>query len=451
MGAAQRPNLRPGEDPRPGGGQAARDGGADHARRRRPPGLDGRRRDRPRVPRHGAAPRRSRARGGHRRPRSREAEDLGPGRGGRARAGSPPAGRSTTRSPGGPCSSPSSSPGSPVSTTLAAHPDFFVASSLRSFSREDIPAVLDLSRRAFGRPEEQVGNPLWASLRRARERALRLGRAAGGHAARRRRGRDVVVGFGGVEVAKAFPHADLFGPLIAPGYRGQKLGSELLDASVAIAVEHGRRSVVGSVGPRNISGRLLLEHKGFHPRGPAKAVFRLCARGAQGGRRRPRGRRGAPRRGGRPRACARPLPRDLPRGGLPGRRLARRAWPGAPSTSRSGQGAPLAFLNIDPSDRWAYQIGVVAQERSRGVGRIPPLARPPGVLDGAPGRGRRPVGRGGQHPRPPAPPPPGLRALARAAVVRALALGARLLSAQELVGQSPERRADGRGHQVDPE
>ena len=39
-----------------------------------------------------------------------------------------------------------------------------MANSLRSFSREDIPAVLELSRRAFGRAEEQVGNPLWASL-----------------------------------------------------------------------------------------------------------------------------------------------------------------------------------------------------------------------------------------------------------------------------------------------
>ena len=38
-----------------------------------------------------------------------------------------------------------------------------MASSLRSFSREDVPAVLELSRRAFNRPEEQVGNPLWAS------------------------------------------------------------------------------------------------------------------------------------------------------------------------------------------------------------------------------------------------------------------------------------------------
>ncbi len=33
-------------------------------------------------------------------------------------------------------------------------------------------------------------------------------------------------------------------------------------------------------------------------------------------------------------------------------------------------GAPLAFVNIDPNDRWAYQIGVVAHERSQGVGRF---------------------------------------------------------------------------------
>jgi ribosomal protein S18 acetylase RimI-like enzyme len=34
------------------------------------------------------------------------------------------------------------------------------------------------------------------------------------------------------------------------------------------------------------------------------------------------------------------------------------------------KGAPLAILNIDRSDRWAYQIGVVAEERSRGVGQF---------------------------------------------------------------------------------
>ena len=57
---------------------------------------------------------------------------------------------------------------------------------------------------------------------------------------------------------------------------------------MAIAVEHGRRSVVASVGPRNISGRILLEHQGFHLRGAAKAVparpeeHRAVVEGAEG-------------------------------------------------------------------------------------------------------------------------------------------------------------------------
>ncbi len=176
-----------------------------------------------------------------------------------------------------------------------------------------------------------------------------------------------VVGFGGVEVAKAFPHADLFGPLIAPGYRGQKLGSELLDASVAIAVEHGRRSVVGSVGPRNISGRLLLEHSGFHPRGGAKAVFRLAPEEHRAVAEGPEGvviRRGE----------ADDLEPALglyhstfPEGVFPDD-----AWRDGLAKGSvylaEREGSPLAFLNIDTNDRWVYQIGVVAQERARGVG-----------------------------------------------------------------------------------
>ena len=243
-----------------------------------------------------------------------------------------------------------------------------MANSLRSFSREDIPAVLELSRRAFGRAEEQVGNPLWASLDELESElsdwdeppeATLLVDEEDGH----------VVGFGGVEVAKGFRHADLFGPVIAPGYRGQRLGSELLDASVAIAVEHGRRTVVGSVGPRNISGRLLLEHKGFHPRGPANAVFRLAPeehKAVADGPEDVEVRRGE----------ADDLEQALalyhatfPEGVFPDE-----AWRDGLArgsvylAERAGE--PLAFLNIDPSDRWAYQIGVIAQERSRGVGNL---------------------------------------------------------------------------------
>jgi ribosomal protein S18 acetylase RimI-like enzyme len=241
-----------------------------------------------------------------------------------------------------------------------------VANSLRSFRREDVPAVLDLSRRAFSRAEEQVGNPLWASLDELEselsdwdeppESTLLVDEEDG-----------QVVGFGGVEVAKGFPHADLFGPVIAPGYRGQKLGSELLDASVAIAVEHGRHTVVGSVGPRNISGRLLLEHKGFHPRGPAKAVFRLAPEEHRAADEGPEGvevRRGE----------ADDLEPALalyhstfPEGVFPDEAWRDGLAKGSVYLAERDD-VPLAFLNIDPNDRWAYQIGVVAAERSRGVG-----------------------------------------------------------------------------------
>ena len=195
-----------------------------------------------------------------------------------------------------------------------------MANSLRSFSREDIPAVLELSRRAFGRAEEQVGNPLWASL--------------------------------------------------------DELESELSDwdeppeATLLVdEEEHGRRTVVGSVGPRNISGRLLLEHKGFHPRGPANAVFRLAPeehKAVADGPEDVEVRRGE----------ADDLEQALalyhatfPEGVFPDE-----AWRDGLArgsvylAERAGE--PLAFLNIDPSDRWAYQIGVIAQERSRGVGNL---------------------------------------------------------------------------------
>ena len=242
-----------------------------------------------------------------------------------------------------------------------------MANSLRSFRREDIPAVLELSRRAFGRPEEQVGNPLWASRDELEseladwdeppENTLLVDIEDG-----------LVVGFGGVEVAKSFTHADLFGPLIAPGYRGQKLGSELLDASVAIAVEHGRHSVVGSVGPRNLSGRLLLEHSGFHPRGAAKAVFRLAP---EEHRRASTGPEGVTIRRGEAVDLEHALGlyhSTFPEGVFPDEAWRNGLAKGSVYLAER-DGSPLAFLNLDTNDRWAYQIGVVVQERSRGVGR----------------------------------------------------------------------------------
>jgi ribosomal protein S18 acetylase RimI-like enzyme len=249
-----------------------------------------------------------------------------------------------------------------------AHPDSFVANSLRSFSREDIPAVLELSRRAFSRPEEQVGNPLWATLDELEselsdwdqppESTLLVDVEDG-----------EVVGFGGVEVAPAFTHADLFGPLVAPGFRGQRLGSEILDASLAIAVEQGRHSVVGSVGPRNVTGRMLLEATGFHPRGAAKAVFRLAPEEHRPGGDGPAGvevRRGGV---GDLEPALELYHSTFPEGVFPDD-----AWRDGLAKGSvylaEREGTPLAFVNIDPNDRWAYQIGVDAHERPRGVGRF---------------------------------------------------------------------------------
>jgi ribosomal protein S18 acetylase RimI-like enzyme len=243
-----------------------------------------------------------------------------------------------------------------------------VANSLRSFRRDDIPTVLELSRRALTRPEEQVGNPLWAT-----KDELESELADWDHPPETTLLVDVedgaVVGFGGVEVAKGFSHADLFGPLIAPGYRGQKLGSELLDASLALAVEHGRRSVVGSVGPRNLSGRLLLEHAGFHPRGGAKAVFRLAPDEHKPAPDGPTGvtvRRAA---GDDLEAALRLYHETFPEGVFPDVSWREGLEKGSVYLAER-EGVPLAFLNIDRSDRWAYQIGVVAEERSRGVGQF---------------------------------------------------------------------------------
>lgn len=241
-----------------------------------------------------------------------------------------------------------------------------MASSLRSFRRDDVPPVLELSQRALSRPEEHVGNPIWSTRDELEseladwdeppEKTLLVDAEDG-----------VVIGFGGVEVARGFPHADLFGPLIAPGYRGQKLGSELLDASLAVAVEHGRHSVVGSVGPRNISGRILLEHAGFHPRGAAKAVFRLAPEEHRPAAEQPAGIE--VRRAARDdlESALRLYHETFPEGVFPDDSWREGLEKGSVYLAER-DGTPLAFLNIDRSDRWAYQIGVVAEERSRGVG-----------------------------------------------------------------------------------
>jgi len=241
-----------------------------------------------------------------------------------------------------------------------------VASSLRSFRREDSGEILDLSRRALNRPQEQVGNPLWAS-RDELDSELSDWDVSPEETLLVDEEDDRVVGFGGVEISRGFEHADLFGPLVDPTYRGQKLGTELLEASLALARRHGVGLVIGSVGARNVSGRMLLEHSGFTTRGPARAVFRLTATDHR------------PVVGERPGVAVRRAQADdldaavrlyhecFPRGVFPDD-----SWRAALERGfvwlAEEDGQALAFLDIDPSDHWAYHIGVVEQERARGLG-----------------------------------------------------------------------------------
>ena len=241
-----------------------------------------------------------------------------------------------------------------------------MASSLRSFGEQDRPAVLELSRHALTRAEEQVGNPLWATRAELEselsdwdvppEETL-LVEEDGGE----------VIGFGGVEIARGWEHADLFGPLVAPAYRGQKLGSEILEASLELARRHGAVLVIGSVGMRNAAGRLLLEHRGFTQRGQAKAVFRLARaehRPVAGGPDGVHVRKGTPEDF----EAAVTLYHDtFPEGVFPDD-----SWRAALARGTvwlaEEEGQAIAFLDIDPSDRWAYHVAVGGAQRSRGTG-----------------------------------------------------------------------------------
>jgi len=241
-----------------------------------------------------------------------------------------------------------------------------VGNSLRSFRPQDRPAVLELSRRALQRPQEQVGNPLWTTAEEleselsdwevAPDETLLVDEVDG-----------EVVGFAGVEVSPGFEHADLFGPLVASGHRGQTLGTLLLEASIERAENQGAHSVVGAVGARNASGRLLLERAGFAARGSATAVFRLREADHKRMTAGPPGltvRRGTEADLG---ATMRLYLECFPDGAFP-----ESAWragldQGAVYIAESG-GAARAVVNIDAADRWIYHLGVTESERSQGVG-----------------------------------------------------------------------------------
>jgi ribosomal protein S18 acetylase RimI-like enzyme len=241
-----------------------------------------------------------------------------------------------------------------------------VGNSLRRFRSQDGAAVLDLSRHALQRPQEQVGNPLWTTAEELEselsdweippEETLLVEELDG-----------EVVGFAGVEVDPGFDHADLFGPLVAPGHRGQKLGTLLLEASIERAEDRGVRRIVGALGTRNASGRILFERAGFLPRGSATAVFRLSERDHR------RVEEGPPElivRRGRPsdlEATMRLYAECFPDGAFPESAWREGLERGAVYIGEAA-GEPLAMVNIDAPDRWIYHLGVAESGRSQGVG-----------------------------------------------------------------------------------
>jgi ribosomal protein S18 acetylase RimI-like enzyme len=176
-----------------------------------------------------------------------------------------------------------------------------------------------------------------------------------------------VVAFGGVEVSPGWGHADLFGPIVAPEVRGRELGTILLEASIERAEDRGAQRVLASVGTRNMTGQLLLERVGFQRYGTANAIYRL---GPTDHRPVHEGPVGVKVRRGVPDDLDAAL--DLYRECFPGGAFPETAWregleAGSVYLAESEERA-LAVVNIDPSDRWIYHLGVTESERSQGVG-----------------------------------------------------------------------------------
>lgn len=242
-----------------------------------------------------------------------------------------------------------------------------MAASLRSYRAGDADAVVELSRVALSRPELHVGNPIWTTREELdtevgdweppAEETLCVAEDDEGR----------VVGFAGVEHPRGFLHAELFGPLVAIEARGHRLGSGLLDRSIEIARGLGAESVIASVGKANSRGRMILEAAGFRAHGRPQATFRLSRREHL-----PLGEPPAETEVRRATGDDLPAALELYRECFPEGRFPEAVWrenlEEGTVYAAVHQGDVVAVLNIDPTDRWIYHVGVTASERNRGVG-----------------------------------------------------------------------------------
>jgi len=241
-----------------------------------------------------------------------------------------------------------------------------VAVSLRSYRPADAERVVELSRLTLARPEFQVGNPVWTATEELESELADWEPPAEETLLVAADGRRIVA-FGGVELPRGFPHAELFGPLVSAEARGHRLGTRLLQASVERARAGGVEAVLAAVGTRNAAGRILLERQGFRMRGRPQATFRL----------RPEDHRlledvpdGVEIRV----AAEDDLPAALalyrecfPQGRFPDAVWRENVQNGSVYAAEV-DGEIVAVLNIDPRDRWIYHVGVTLSERNRGVG-----------------------------------------------------------------------------------
>lgn len=238
-----------------------------------------------------------------------------------------------------------------------------MAGNLRSFAAGDRDAVAALSRHALARLEEQVGTPLWANRGDLDgELATWDGDPAEALLVVDEEGE--VAGFGGIK-----PGGDVtvVGPLVAPRFRGRKLGSALLEASIELARKRDAGWLSAAVGPRNVAGRLLLERHGFRPQDGVDAVYRLLPADH-----RPAGLAppGVVVREGRPGDLDRVW--ALYRRAFPlGRRTEdvwRRWLEGGEVVVAERGGEVVAFLHIEPGARWITHVGVAEEAQGLGVG-----------------------------------------------------------------------------------